>query len=55
MVVSLKIWVLCHSHDMNHSFMHGINEFEVKEVRKMMKSSKDVGPYGIFIELWRYL
>lgn len=35
--------------------MHGINEFEVKEVRKMMKSSKDVGPYGIFIELWRYL
>jgi len=41
--------------DMNRNYMRIINEFEIKEVLKRIKSRKVVGPDGIPIEVWRYL
>ena len=41
--------------DMNRNYMRIINEFEIKEVLKRIKSRKIVGPDGIPIEVWRYL
>ena len=43
-----------HCQNMNHSYMCRINESEVKEALKRMKSKKVVSPDGIPIEVWRY-
>lgn len=40
---------------MNHSFMHKIKKYEVKEVLKMMKSREVIALDGIPIEVWKYL
>ena len=44
-----------HCQDMNNNYMRRINESEVKEALKRMKSRKVVGPDGIPIEIWRCL
>jgi hypothetical protein len=43
------------SDDLNKQFMRRIQESEVKDVLKIMKGGKTMGPDGIPIEVWRTL